>query len=112
MSKKLLTKALTTRHKPIIARTPEALALALGLGSAEAHEWQVQYSLLEQLREAVSRESLTHAEVARRSGSSRSRVTAILNGNLDNVSSDLLIRLLSGLGYQVRVSVSRVSPAA
>ena len=51
-------------------------------------------------------------EVARRGGSSRTRVTSILNGNLDNVSSDLLIRLLSSLGYRVRVSVSRVDSAA
>ncbi len=56
--------------------------------------------------------SRTHAEVAQRGGSSRTRVTAILNGNLDNVSTDLLIRLLGALGYRVRVSVSRMEPAA
>jgi hypothetical protein len=39
-------------------------------------------------------------------------VTAILNGNLDQVSSDLLIRLLSSLGYKVKVSFSRMEPAA
>jgi hypothetical protein len=50
--------------------------------------------------------------VAQRGGSSRTRVTAILNGNLDNVSTDLLIRLLGALGYRVRVSVSRMEPAA
>jgi predicted XRE-type DNA-binding protein len=64
------------------------------------------------LRDIVREESLTHAEVARRGGSSRTRVTAILNGNLDNVSSDLLIRLLGALGYRVRISVSRMHPAA
>lgn len=42
----------------------------------------------------------------------RTRVTAILNGNLDNVSSDLLIRLLRGLGYRVQVSVKRIDSAA
>lgn len=57
-------------------------------------------------------EGLTHAEVAKRGGSSRTRVTSILNGNLDNVSSDLLIRLLAALGYRVRGSVSRVDSDA
>lgn len=94
------------------ARTPEALAEALGLTSAEAQEWQVQYALLKKLRQIVEDDALTHAEVARRGKTSRTRVTAILNGNLDGVSTDLLIRLLSSLGYRVRVSVTRIRTAA
>lgn len=100
-----------TKTKLIAAKTPEALAQALRLSGSESHEWQVQYALLKKLRQAVSAESLTHAEVAKRGGWSRTRVTAILNGNLDNVSSDLSIRLLSGLGYRVKVSVSRIDSA-
>lgn len=101
-----------TRTKSVIAKTPEALACTLGLSGSEAHEWQVQHALLKKLRQVVRDESLTHAQVAQRGGSSRTRVTAILNGNLDNVSSDLLIRLLSALGYRVKVSVSRIDSAA
>lgn len=101
-----------TKSKAIVARTPEALARTLGLSGAEAHEWQVQFSLLKKLRQIVRDESLTHAQVAQCGGSSRTRVTAILNGNLENVSSDLLIRLLSGLGYRVKVTVSRIDSAA
>lgn len=100
------------KSRKIAAKTPEALAQALGLSGSDAQEWQVQHALLRKLRQIVQSESLTHAEVARRGGSSRTRVTAILNGNLDNVSSDLLIRLLSGLGYKVKVTVSRINPAA
>lgn len=101
-----------TRTKPVIAKTPEALARTLGLSGSESHEWKVQHALLKKLRQIVLDESLTHAEVAKKGGSSRSRVTAILNGNLDNVSTDLLIRLLSALGYRVKVSVSRIDSAA
>ncbi|MEP7366480.1 MAG: XRE family transcriptional regulator [Acidobacteriota bacterium] len=101
-----------SKTRIVVAKTPAALARTLGLSAAEAHEWQVQHALLKRLRQIVRAESITHAEVAARSGSSRTRVTAILNGNLDNVSSDLLIRLLSGLGYQVKVSVSRIDTAA
>jgi predicted XRE-type DNA-binding protein len=100
------------RSKPTTADMPEALAQTLGLTDAEASTWQVQYSLLKRLRKIVAAGSLTHAEVAQRGGSSRTRVTGILNGNLDNVSTDLLIRLLAALGYRVRVSVSRMEPAA
>jgi predicted XRE-type DNA-binding protein len=100
------------KTKPVIADTPEALAQALGLSGSESQEWQVQHALLKKLRQVVREKALTHAEVARRGGSSRTRVTAILNGNLDNVSSDLLIRLLSALGYRVKVTVSRIDSAA
>jgi predicted XRE-type DNA-binding protein len=93
--------------KPIVARTPEALAEALGLSSADAKEWQVQYELLKRLKAIARREKITHAEIAKRAGTSRTRVTAILNDNLESVSSDLLIRVLGALGYRVRVSVSR-----
>src|ERR1700747_304108 len=101
-----------TRTKTVTAKTPEALARTLGLHGAESHEWQVQHALLKRLRRIVHEEALPHAEVPRRGGAFRTRVTSILNGNLDNVSSDLLIRLLSALGYRVRVSVSRVDSAA
>ena len=101
-----------TKADTSTASTPEALAQALGLSGMEAQEWLVQHSLLKRLRKIVLAEGLTHAEVAKRGGSSRTRVTSILNGNLDNVSSDLLIRLLAALGYRVRVSVSRVDSAA
>lgn len=100
------------KNKPVVASTPDAVARTLGLSTSESHEWQVQYALLKKLRQIVKQESFTHAQVARRGGSSRTRVTAILNGNLDNVSSDLLIRLLHGLGYRVKVSVSRIDSAA
>jgi predicted XRE-type DNA-binding protein len=100
------------RVKPVIANTPEALARALGLSATEAKEWQVQHTLSRRLKEIVRKEGITHAELAKKSGASRTRVTAVLNDNLEHVSSDLLIRMLASLGYRVRVTVSRVDTAA
>jgi predicted XRE-type DNA-binding protein len=100
------------KTETVTATTPDALARVLGLSGVESQEWQVQLALLKRLRRIVRDQALTHAEVARKGGSSRTRVTSILNGNLDNVSSDLLIRLLGALGYRVRISVSRVDSAA
>jgi predicted XRE-type DNA-binding protein len=95
-----------------VATTPEDLAAALGLSTADAKEWQVQHALLKRLKEIVRRQKITHAEVARRAGTARTRVTAILNDDLEHVSSDLLIRILASLGYRVRVSVVRSDSAA
>ena len=100
------------RFKAIVARTPEELAGALGLSTAEAKEWQVQHGLLKRLKEIVAKQGFTHAEIAKRAGTSRTRVTAILNDALEHVSSDLLIRILGSLGYQVTVSVVRSHTAA
>ena len=98
--------------KPIVAKTPEELAGALGLAAVEAKEWQVQYVLLQRLKEVVRRRKITHADIARRAGTSLTRVTAILNDDLQHVSSDLLIRILAALGYRVKVSVVRSDAAA
>ena len=80
------------RLKPIVASTPEEPASALGLSALEARE--------------------AHAEIAKRAGTSRTRVNAILNDDLDHVSSDLLVRILAGLGYRVRISVVKSDTAA
>jgi predicted XRE-type DNA-binding protein len=50
--------------------------------------------------------------IAKRAGTSRTRVTAMLNDDLDHVSSDLLIRFLASLGYSVKVSVVKADRAA
>jgi len=91
--------------KPVVAKTSRALAEALGLPAAEAREWQVQHDLAARLKEIARKQKYTHARIATRSGTSRTRVTAILNGALEHVSTDLLIRILASLGYRVRVSV-------
>jgi predicted XRE-type DNA-binding protein len=98
--------------KPIIAATPEDLADALGLPRAAAEEWQVQQVLLARLKEIARRQKLTHLEIAKRAGTSRTRVTSVLNNDLEHVSSDLMIRILASLGYRVKVSVVRSNKAA
>ena len=73
--------------KPIVARTAEDLAEVLGLSAVEAREWQVQHALVKSLKEIAGKLKITHAEIARRSGTSRTRVTAILN--LDSEIDDV-----------------------
>jgi len=100
------------RIKPTIATTPEALARAIGLSTVEAKEWRVQHALLRRLKDIAREHKFTDAEIAKRSGTSRTRVTAILNDDLEHVSTDLLIRMPASLGYRVRVSVIRSDTAA
>jgi predicted XRE-type DNA-binding protein len=101
-----------SKVKPIVAKTPEDLARIMGLPAAVAKEWQVQYALQKRLKEIVHRDGITHAQVAARASTSRTRITAILNDDLEHVSTDLLIRILASLGYRVKVSVTRTDTAA
>jgi predicted XRE-type DNA-binding protein len=101
-----------SKIKPVVAKTPEDLARIMGLSPAVAKEWQVQHALLKRLKEIVQKGKMTHAQIAARAGTSRTRITAILNDDLDHVSTDLLIRILASLGYRVKVSVTRADTAA
>ena len=46
---------------------------------------------------------LTHSDLARLAHTSRTRVTAILNRNTDDISSDLMPRVLASLGVQAKL---------
>jgi transcriptional regulator with XRE-family HTH domain len=57
-------------------------------------------------------EKITHVEIARRAGTSQSRVTAILNDDLEYISSDLLIRILAFLNYRAKAHPACVTGIA
>jgi DNA-binding LacI/PurR family transcriptional regulator len=47
--------------------------------------------------------------VARLAGTSRTRVTAILNRNTKDISTDLMLRVLYALGYTAKVRFKRAA---
>lgn len=98
--------------KPIVARNATELAEVLGLPPAKGLEMEIRSSLTTKIVETVEKKGLTHAEVAKLAKTSRTRITSILNRNLQHVSTDLLLRILGVLGYQVTVSFSRAKLAA
>jgi predicted XRE-type DNA-binding protein len=100
------------KQKIVVARNSSELAKVLGLPATAAHEWRARNDLVSALISAVEREKLTHAEVAKRAKTSRTRITSILNRNLQHVTSDMLIRILGSIGYEVKLSVLRAKVAA
>lgn len=97
------------RTKPVITRTAAELAKALGLSPADGAEIELRSTLNSKIIEAVGKEGLTHAQVARLARTSRTRVTAILNRNTRDVSTDLLLRVLYALGYTARITFRRTA---
>ena len=95
--------------RKVIARKSRELATVLGLSSAEHAALRVQFELVEEIGREFKRVGLTHAALARLAQTSRPRVTAILNGNLEGVSTDLLLRLLGALGIHVELKFRRAA---
>jgi predicted XRE-type DNA-binding protein len=98
--------------KPIVIRDAKDLARALGLSPADAVELEIRGQLNDKIIEAVKKSGLTHAQVAKAASTSRSRLTAILNRDRTNVSTDLMLRILAALGYRTKVTFHRVRHAA
>ena len=97
------------RTKPIVTRTAGELAETLGLTRAEGVEISVRSALNTKIIDVVNKRRLTHAEVAVRAGTSRTRMTAILNRNTQDVSTDLLLRVLGALGIMTKVTFGRAA---
>ncbi len=84
----------------------------LDLTPQDAIEIEFRAKLRDKIKDVVTRKKLTHEQAAKLSGTSRTKLTAILNGNTSGVSSDLLLRILYSLGFQTKVSFSRVRVTA
>ncbi|MEO7860274.1 MAG: hypothetical protein ABIU05_07475 [Nitrospirales bacterium] len=52
---------------------------------------------------------LTHAEIAKCASTSRTRVTAIANGNNYGVSTDVVIQVLAVTGHRAEVRVKKAA---
>jgi len=97
------------RAKLIVARTLDELAEVLDLTSADAQAWKFRIQLSERIAEEVARRKLTHAQAAKLAGTSRSRMTSIINGGMTEISTDLLLRILASLGIRVKPTFSRAA---
>jgi predicted XRE-type DNA-binding protein len=96
-------------EKSIRVKTAEELGRALGLSAAETGEMEFRSELTCALAKIIRNGRLTHAEIARKAGTSRTRVTAIANGNTRGMSTDLLIRVLSATGYKAELRVRKAA---
>ena len=92
------------KSRIIITRTAAQLAKALNLTPADGAEIDLRSTLNSKLVESVRRKNLTHGQVARLARTSRTRVTAIMNRNTKNISTDLLLRIVYALGYTAKIT--------
>src|SRR6266496_5400557 len=79
--------------RPVVARNARELAKVLRLAPADGMEIEFRSDLNDKIIEVVAKKGLTHSDVARLAHTSRTRVTAILNRNTRDISSDLMLRV-------------------
>jgi predicted XRE-type DNA-binding protein len=91
------------KARPIVARNAGELAMALGLTPAEGMEIRFRSDLNDKIIEVVRKKGLTHSDVARLAHTSRTRVTAIVNRNTHDISTNLMLRVLASLGVQAKL---------
>ena len=97
------------KTKSVVARSAGELAKALGLSPADGAEIALRSELNSKIVKIVQHKGLTHAQVARLARTSRTRVTAILNRNTQDVSTDLLLRVLYSLGYTAKITFQKAA---
>ena len=95
--------------KIVTVHSADELGEALGLSVADTAEMEFRSELTVALSKIIQSGRLTHAEIAKRAGTSRTRVTAIANGNTSGVSTDVLIRVLAATGHHAEIRVRKLA---
>lgn len=89
--------------KPVVARNAAELAKVLGLTPAEGLEIEIRSDLNDKIISVAREKELTHEQLATLAQTSRTRITAILNRNTHDISTDLMLRILASLGVQAKL---------
>jgi predicted XRE-type DNA-binding protein len=97
--------------KPNVARNAKELAEVMGLTPSDAVEWELRYSLTQKIIEMAERNRLSVTQIAKRSKTSRARVTHVLKGDSQGISIDVLLRILGATGQTIRISYIKAKAA-
>ena len=81
------------------------LAVDLGLTAERGLIAEMKANLTKEIIKAIGKKKLTHKEVSELTGVPRSAITGIINGSLQKVSIDRLIRIISALGKKVELKI-------
>lgn len=101
--------AKSKKSKIVTVHTAQELGMALGLSAVDTAEMEFRSELTVALSKIIQSGKLTHMEIAKRAGTSRTRVTAIANGNTQGVSTDVLIRVLAATGYWATIRLKKAA---
>jgi predicted XRE-type DNA-binding protein len=92
-------------------KTTSGAELAKKLKSSKNRSLEaiMKAELIDAVMKSAESNRLTHAELAKRSGLSRSNVTGILSGSLQKVTVDRLLRLVEAAGLVAEIKVRKAA---
>lgn len=80
-----------------ISKEAKKLADDLGLSAVDAYLMELKANLYAKSSKLIKSSKLTHEQIAKQIGTSRSRINRIANHGENNVSIELLVKLISVL---------------
>lgn len=85
------------------------LAKAIGLPKEYGEIAELKAELIEVILKKMNQENITHQEISELSDIPRSAVTGILNGSVQKVSIERLIRISSAIGMKVKFKIQQAA---
>lgn len=80
-----------------ISKAAKQIAEDLGLSEVDAYIMELKSKLYNKSADLIKSSKLTHEQIAKQIGTSRSRINRIANHGENNVSIELLIKLIAVL---------------
>ena len=88
------------------AKNIQELCKMLGLPVSEAPKVKMRVDLAVAIRHLIERKKMTHLQAAEKSEVGRTVITAIMNGNLQKITTDRLIDIAQSLGLKVQLKIA------
>lgn len=88
------------------AKNTKELCKLMGIPLTEAPKIEMRIQLVVAIKKSIERSKLTHAQAATKAGVGRTVITAIMNGNLESISTDRLIDVAQSLGLKLQLKVA------
>ncbi len=85
------------------------IAKFLSISLARGMEAVIKAKLITAILKAAKKQKLTHAEIAKKSGMSRSAVTGILTGSLQKVTIDRILKLIEAVHLVAEVRIKKAA---
>jgi predicted XRE-type DNA-binding protein len=88
------------------AKNTKELCRLLGLSETEAPKVEMRRELVVAIKNTINKQNLTHELAAKEANVGRTVITAVVNGNLQKMSTDRLLDIATGLGIRVKLKVA------
>lgn len=89
-----------------ITKAAQKLANDLGLSDVDAYMMEFKATLYRKSSDLIKCSKLTHQEIAHKMGTSRSRINRIANYGENNISIELLIKLITTLQGRAVIKIA------